>query len=99
MENYKIVTHKGGRGRFLLGAVSGIFLQIQWGECTRAREKRGSPYHTFSHMHGHLRVLRVSRRTKKKRETARSLRSVKRGFQLLGFDWNVFRVFDWCHFA
>ena len=60
MENYKIVTHKGGRGRFLLGAVSGIFLQIQWGECTRAREKRGSPYHTFSHMHGHLHVLRVS---------------------------------------
>ena len=76
-----------------------FFSKFSEGKCTRAREKRGSPYHTFSHMHGRLRVLRVARRTKKKRETARSLRSVTRGFQLLGFDWNVFRVFDWCHFA
>ena len=67
MENYKIVTHKGGRGRFRLGAVSGIFLQIKWGECTRARQKRGSPVSRLQPRAWSLACLAcVARRTKKK---------------------------------
>ena len=67
MENCKIVTHKGGRGRFRLGAVSAIFLQIQWGDWTRARGKRGSPVSRFQPRAWSFACLAcVVRRTKKK---------------------------------
>ena len=45
-------------------------------------ENEALPSRAFSHVHGHLRVLRVSLDGLRKRETARSLRSLTRGFQL-----------------
>ena len=93
MENYKIVTHKGGRGRFLTWSSLRYFSPNSVrGVHASGRETRLSVSHLQPHAWSFACLACVARRTKKKRETARSIRSVSRGFQLLGFDWNVF----WC---
>ena len=57
-----------------LRAVS-LFLQVLYGECTRARaaKPRNTRDEGGSHTCGNLRVSRFARRTTEKRETARSL--------------------------